>query len=52
MLVTGLIVGTLVGGSLAVVAMSLAAMSRSADDLVEREAWARRDVAGRVGATD
>ena len=51
MFVAGVIVGTMVGGALGVVAVSLASMSRSADDLAEREAWARRDEAdGRVAS--
>ena len=48
MFVAGVIVGTFVGGALGVVAVSLASMSRSADDLAEREAWARQEAAERV----
>ena len=42
MFVAGVIVGTFFGGALGVVAVSLASMSRSADDLAESEAWARQ----------
>ena len=52
MLVAGLIAGTFVGAALGVMALSLASMSRSADDLVQREVWARQDAAERVRSLD
>ncbi len=48
MFVAGVVLGTLVGGALGVVALSLASMSRSADDLVDREAWVRDQPTDRV----
>ncbi len=47
MFVAGVIVGTFFGGALGVVAISLASMSRSADDLAESEAWARHEATER-----